>query len=102
MTSNVPNFGFSQVKLNSAFAVPHDLGDPEDEPFTRVNSYRIHDVSEWKDLSLKFVISTWRDVAACSSNDDADVARTAKFLAATALPVCRQVMEKVIKVRAQQ
>ena len=36
--------------------MPHDLGDPEDEPWTRVNSYNIHDVSEWRDLNLKMVL----------------------------------------------
>ena len=36
--------------------VPHDLGDPEDEPWIRINSYNIHDVSEWRDLNLKLVL----------------------------------------------
>ena len=36
--------------------MPHDLGDPEDEPWVRVNSYNIHDVSEWRDLNLKLVL----------------------------------------------
>ena len=33
-----------------------DLGDPEDEPWVRVNSYNIHDVAEWRDLNLKMVL----------------------------------------------
>ena len=37
-------------------SVPHDLGDPEDEPFCRVNSYNIHDVNQWRDLNLKMVM----------------------------------------------
>ena len=36
--------------------MPHDLGDPEDEPWVRVNSYNIHDVSHWRDLNLKLVL----------------------------------------------
>ena len=36
--------------------MPHDLGDPEDEPWVRVNSYNIHDVAEWRDLNLKMVL----------------------------------------------
>ncbi|XP_037772896.1 non-lysosomal glucosylceramidase-like [Penaeus monodon] len=44
-----------------ANAVPHDIGDPEDEPFVRVNAYQIHDISYWKDLNLKFVLQVYRD-----------------------------------------
>lgn len=42
-------------------SVPHDLGDPGEEPFTLINSYPIHDVSEWKDLNIKFVLQVYRD-----------------------------------------
>lgn len=42
--------------------MPHDLGDPEGEPFSDVNAYVIHDVSEWKDLNLKFILSINRDL----------------------------------------
>ncbi|KAG8228817.1 hypothetical protein J437_LFUL008313 [Ladona fulva] len=43
--------------------VPHDLGDPADEPFAVINSYPIHDVSEWRDLCSKFVLQAYRDFA---------------------------------------
>ncbi|XP_046403432.1 non-lysosomal glucosylceramidase [Ischnura elegans] len=43
--------------------VPHDLGDPEEEPFLLPNAYPIHDVSEWRDLSSKFVLQAYRDYA---------------------------------------
>lgn len=42
-------------------SVPHDLGDPEEEPFTLINSYPIHDVAEWRDLNVKFVLQVYRD-----------------------------------------
>ena len=42
-------------------SVPHDLGDPFEEPFLKINSYPIHDVSEWRDLDLKFVLQSYRD-----------------------------------------
>ena len=47
--------------------MPHDLGDPEDEPWTRVNSYNIHDVSEWRDLNLKMVlqVNNWANLKRC-------------------------------------
>lgn len=42
-------------------SVPHDVGDPEDEPWGRLNAYIIHPTCEWKDLNLKFVLQTYRD-----------------------------------------
>lgn len=42
-------------------SVPHDLGDPDEEPFTLINSYPIHDVAEWRDLNVKFVLQVYRD-----------------------------------------
>lgn len=47
--------------LNYALSVPHDCGDPEDEPWYRVNAYTIRATDEWKDLNPKFVLMTWRD-----------------------------------------
>eukprot|EP01132_Coremiostelium_polycephalum_P010051 gene10051-12320_t len=42
-------------------AVPHDLGNPGEDPWKRVNSYNIQDVSRWKDLPCKFVLQIYRD-----------------------------------------
>lgn len=42
-------------------SVPHDLGDPEEEPFSLINAYPIHDVSEWRDLNVKFILQVYRD-----------------------------------------
>ncbi|XP_066273530.1 non-lysosomal glucosylceramidase-like isoform X1 [Branchiostoma lanceolatum] len=42
-------------------SVPHDLGDPYDEPFVHVNAYVMHDTSDWRDLNLKFVLQVFRD-----------------------------------------
>ncbi|KAI5709397.1 hypothetical protein M8J76_017007 [Diaphorina citri] len=44
-------------------SVPHDLGDPEEEPFSLINGYNVFDVSDWKDLNLKFIVSIYRDYA---------------------------------------
>ena len=30
--------------------------DPDDEPWTNINAYTIHDTSDWKDLNLKFIL----------------------------------------------
>jgi len=72
-----------------ANAVPHDLGDPEEEPWVKVNSYTIHDVSEWKDLNLKMVIQVWRDVMWVSEKEG-------KLLLDRALPTCTKLMEQAL------
>lgn len=41
--------------------VPHDLGDPAEDPWQQINAYPIHDVSEWRDLNTKFVLQVYRD-----------------------------------------
>lgn len=52
------------VKFKIKDSIPHDLGDPEDIPFLNINAYNIHDVSEWKDLNLKFILQVIRDYKA--------------------------------------
>ncbi|KAL5970038.1 Non-lysosomal glucosylceramidase, partial [Taenia solium] len=47
--------------LNCFLSVPHDCGDPEDEPWYRVNAYTLRATDEWKDLNPKFVLMAWRD-----------------------------------------
>uniref|UniRef100_A0A1B6DSU6 Non-lysosomal glucosylceramidase n=1 Tax=Clastoptera arizonana TaxID=38151 RepID=A0A1B6DSU6_9HEMI len=42
-------------------SVPHDLGDPGELPYDKINAYNIHDISEWRDLNLKFVLQCYRD-----------------------------------------
>lgn len=32
-----------------------------EEPFDQINAYPIHDVAEWKDLNIKFVLQVYRD-----------------------------------------
>ncbi len=58
------------VPKNPAGSVPHDLGDPEGEPFVDVNAYVIHDISEWKDLNLKLILSIQRDLLWARSKVD--------------------------------
>ncbi|XP_061664715.1 non-lysosomal glucosylceramidase isoform X2 [Syngnathoides biaculeatus] len=50
---------YAAVKAKNV--VPHDIGDPDDEPWQRVNAYLIHDTAFWKDLNLKFVLQVYRD-----------------------------------------
>ena len=35
----------------------------DEEPFKLINAYNIHDVSKWRDLNPKFVLSCYRDYA---------------------------------------
>lgn len=49
------------VKRKVQNCMPHDLGDPFEEPFDLINAYNIHDVSEWRDLNVKFVLQVFRD-----------------------------------------
>ncbi|KAK6617312.1 hypothetical protein RUM44_005643 [Polyplax serrata] len=51
------DIGYRKVKMS----MPHDLGDPCEEPFLKINAYPVHDVSEWRDLDLKFVLQSYRD-----------------------------------------
>ncbi|VDM40540.1 unnamed protein product [Toxocara canis] len=41
--------------------LPHDLGNPLDEPWLHQNAYSLNDTCNWKDLNLKFVLSCYRD-----------------------------------------
>jgi non-lysosomal glucosylceramidase len=43
------------------YAVPHDLGNPGDDPWYRVNSYNIQEINSWKDLNCKFALQVYRD-----------------------------------------
>ena len=50
--------------------VPHDLGNPADEPWLCTNAYVMHDTGKWKDLNLKYVLTSWRDHVALAGDDD--------------------------------
>ncbi|KAF2076803.1 hypothetical protein CYY_001880 [Polysphondylium violaceum] len=51
----------SQIPRKAKCAVPHDLGNPGEDPWKRVNAYNIQDVSRWKDLPCKFILQVYRD-----------------------------------------
>ncbi|KAK7116158.1 non-lysosomal glucosylceramidase-like isoform X2 [Littorina saxatilis] len=72
--------------LKAANTVPHDLGDPEDEPWKRPNAYVIHPTYDWKDLNLKFVLQAYRDYSATKD----------KGYLETMYPCCKAVVEKAI------
>uniref|UniRef100_A0A158PAK6 Glucosylceramidase n=1 Tax=Angiostrongylus cantonensis TaxID=6313 RepID=A0A158PAK6_ANGCA len=49
------------ARQKTSSRVPHDLGNPADEPWLCTNAYVMHDTGKWKDLNLKFVLVSWRD-----------------------------------------
>ncbi|GAB0086442.1 Non-lysosomal glucosylceramidase [Sergentomyia squamirostris] len=60
-------------------SVPHDLGDPWEEPYFLPNSYPIHDVTEWKDLNTKFVLQVYRDFYVLNQLAQAQADNASKF-----------------------
>lgn len=40
-----------------------------EDPFTLINAYPIHDVSNWRDLNPKFVLQTFRDASTSGTID---------------------------------
>jgi len=54
----------SFAKRKKKGAVPHDIGNPGESPWNKVNSYCIQDISRWKDLPSKFVLQVYRDYIA--------------------------------------
>ena len=50
-------------------AVPHDLGNPDEDPFAYVNEFGWQDTNRWKDLNSKFVLMVYRDFVVAGDND---------------------------------
>uniref|UniRef100_A0A8C1SKV4 Non-lysosomal glucosylceramidase n=1 Tax=Cyprinus carpio TaxID=7962 RepID=A0A8C1SKV4_CYPCA len=82
---NLMNGQCSPVKTRGV--VPHDLGDPDDEPWVRANAYMIHDTADWKDLNLKFVLQVYRDYY---------LTQDEQYLK-DMWPICQTVMEAELK-----
>lgn len=51
-------------------AVPHDLGNPQEDPVVNSNQYNYQDVSNWRDLNSKYVLMVWRDYVLTGSKDE--------------------------------
>lgn len=41
------------------YTIPHDLGNPAENPFFQINAYRQQDTSKWKDLGPKFILQIY-------------------------------------------
>lgn len=53
----------------SSGCVPHDAGNPEEDPWVKLNCYWLHDTANWKDLNLKMVLMTYRDYYVTKDQD---------------------------------
>ncbi|XP_062545738.1 non-lysosomal glucosylceramidase [Armigeres subalbatus] len=60
-------------------SVPHDLGDPGEDPFNLINAYPIHDVSEWRDLNTKFILQVYRDYYTLNHYAQLNAENSSKF-----------------------
>jgi len=49
--------------------LPHDLGNPIEDPWYRINNFTWQNVSGWKDLNPKFVLQVYRDFVLTGSKD---------------------------------
>jgi len=50
-----------RAQWKTKHSVPHDLGDPDEEPWLSVNAYIAHDTADWKDLGPKYLLQIYRD-----------------------------------------
>uniref|UniRef100_A0A1I7XGW2 NLGase n=1 Tax=Heterorhabditis bacteriophora TaxID=37862 RepID=A0A1I7XGW2_HETBA len=57
------------ARVKTMSRVPHDLGNPAEEPWLSTNAYVMHDTGKWKDLNLKYVLTSWRDYIAITEKD---------------------------------
>jgi non-lysosomal glucosylceramidase len=57
------------MQRKAAGALPHDLGNPVEDPFIAPNQYQWQDSTHWKDLNTKFVLLVWRDYALTGKQD---------------------------------
>ena len=61
---------FATFSRKVSGAVPHDLGSPLEDPFSKTNQYNYQDVSQWRDLNSKYVLMIWRDYVWTGSRDE--------------------------------
>ena len=58
LKKNKHNSG-KKARRKVQYAVPHDLGNPGDDPWYKVNSYNIQEINCWKDLNCKFALQVF-------------------------------------------
>jgi non-lysosomal glucosylceramidase len=58
-TQEDTKLAFRQRKVKGA--LPHDLGNPAEDPVVLVNQFDWQNTNRWKDLNTKYVLMVWRD-----------------------------------------
>jgi non-lysosomal glucosylceramidase len=58
-TQNDGKPAFRQRKVKGS--LPHDLGNPAEDPVVLVNQFDWQNTNRWKDLNTKYVLMVWRD-----------------------------------------
>lgn len=48
-----------KVPRKIKYTIPHDVGNPAENSFYRINAYRQQDTSKWKDLGPKFILQIY-------------------------------------------
>eukprot|EP01116_Phalansterium_solitarium_P013610 TRINITY_DN31003_c0_g1_i1.p1 TRINITY_DN31003_c0_g1~~TRINITY_DN31003_c0_g1_i1.p1 ORF type:complete len:883 (-),score=23.37 TRINITY_DN31003_c0_g1_i1:80-2728(-) len=76
---NVLHDGVLQPRKKKG-AVPHDIGNPGEDPWNKVNAYCVQDISRWKDLPSKFVLQVYRDYIAVETRHPAEGLQLVKEL----------------------
>jgi non-lysosomal glucosylceramidase len=59
------NFRVRKVKG----ALPHDLGNPAEDPFVQPNQFSWQNTNRWKDLNSKYALLVWRDYVVDGKKD---------------------------------
>lgn len=62
---------FETIQRKAAGAAPHDLGNPQEDPFVNINQYNYQDITNWRDLNSKYVLMVWRDYVVSGRKDTA-------------------------------
>ena len=78
---------FRQRKVKGS--LPHDLGNPGEDPFAQVNQFSWQDTNRWKDLNTKFVLMVWRDFYLDGKKDTAFLRRN--------YPAAKKAMEYMVQ-----
>ena len=58
---------FEQRKVRGA--LPHDLGNPMEDPVFLINEYNWQETSHWKDMNTKFALMVYRDFVTSGATD---------------------------------
>ena len=68
-SSRIIGYNQAQAIRKSAGATPHDLGAPNEHPWSETNYTSYQDCNQWKDLPSDFVLQVYRDYVLTGKED---------------------------------